>query len=138
MSHRLKPISQSFGIMRASTASQPLRAFTNYWTLVQTGSAARCPSTQIFYCLGILAGGENASYYRFLRNSPLFMQQDTFFSRGLIIDPALHPYSWYKRLVVEGARQHRLPPDYIANIEAMRDTEDADKNRDAANRRISC
>jgi hypothetical protein len=29
MSHPLRPMSQSFGIMRASTASQPLRAFTN-------------------------------------------------------------------------------------------------------------
>jgi len=33
------------------------------------------------------------------------------------INPALRPYSWYKRFVVEGARQHRLPPEYIAVLE---------------------
>lgn len=54
------------------------------------------------------------------------------------IDPALRPYSWYRRLVVEGARQHALPPDYIARIEAVPATEDPDRDRDAANRRIVC
>jgi gamma-glutamylcyclotransferase len=52
------------------------------------------------------------------------------------IDPALRPYSWYKRFVVEGARQHALPPDYIARIEAVPAAEDPDVNRDAVNRRI--
>jgi hypothetical protein len=54
------------------------------------------------------------------------------------IDPALRPYSWYRRLVVEGARQHALPPDYIARIEAIPAVEDRDSDRDAANRRIAC
>ena len=54
------------------------------------------------------------------------------------IDPALRPYSWYKRFVVEGARQHTLPPDYIARIEAIPAVEDRDSDRDAANRRIAC
>jgi hypothetical protein len=54
------------------------------------------------------------------------------------IDPALRPYSWYRRLVVEGARQHALPADYVARIEAVPATEDPDRDHDAANRRIEC
>jgi hypothetical protein len=52
------------------------------------------------------------------------------------IDDNLQPYSWYKRFVVEGARQHGLPVDYIATIEAIPATEDQDRNRDARNRAI--
>ena len=53
-------------------------------------------------------------------------------------DDSLRPYSWYKRFVVEGARQHRVPVDYIARIEAMPDSEDPNRNRDTRNRRIVC
>ena len=54
------------------------------------------------------------------------------------IDPMLRTYSWYSRLVVEGARQHALPPQYVARLEAIPATEDPDRGRDAANRRIVC
>ena len=54
------------------------------------------------------------------------------------IDNTLSPYSWYKRFVVDGARQHGLPPDYIAAIETIPATEDPDRTRDARNRRIAC
>jgi hypothetical protein len=54
------------------------------------------------------------------------------------IDNTLSPYSWYKRFVVEGARQHNLPADYIARIEAMPAIEDPDARRDARNRAIQC
>ena len=65
---------------------------------------------------------------------PVFM----YAAEGGHIDPTLRSYSWYRRLVVEGARQHALPPDYIARIEAVPATEDPDGGRDAANRRIVC
>src|SRR5579862_488368 len=32
-------------------------------------------------------------------------------------DAALRPYTWYKRFLVEGAREHSLPANYIANLE---------------------
>lgn len=35
------------------------------------------------------------------------------------IDAKLVPYTWYKDMVVLGARYHRLPADYIAKIEAV-------------------
>lgn len=50
----------------------------------------------------------------------------------------LRPYSWYLRFVIEGARQHGLPPDYIALLEKTVSIEDPDGGRDAENRRISC
>lgn len=54
------------------------------------------------------------------------------------ISDGLQPYSWYKRFVVEGARQHGLPADYVAGIEAMLATKDPDRERDARNRKIMC
>jgi len=62
----------------------------------------------------------------------------TYVAENSHIDPALRPYSWYKRFVAEGSSQHTLPPDYIASIKAVPATEDPDSNRDAANRRIDC
>ena len=35
------------------------------------------------------------------------------------IDTTLVPYTWYKDMVVLGARYHRLPADYIAQIDAV-------------------
>jgi hypothetical protein len=62
----------------------------------------------------------------------------TYVADAAYIEPDLPPYSWYTRFVIEGARQHDLPADYIAEIEAVPDTEDPDKKRDAENRAIQC
>ena len=35
------------------------------------------------------------------------------------INPTLVPYTWYKDMVVLGARYHGLPADYIAKIESV-------------------
>ena len=49
------------------------------------------------------------------------------------------PYSWYKRFVTEGARQHSLPQEYIdQHLEAHADKQDLDKQRDARKRAIKC
>jgi gamma-glutamylcyclotransferase len=31
----------------------------------------------------------------------------------------LRPFSWYKRFIVEGAREHILPPEYIIQLEGI-------------------
>jgi gamma-glutamylcyclotransferase len=54
------------------------------------------------------------------------------------IQEELCPYTWYKRFVIEGARQHGLPADYVARIEAMPAVEDPDRARVAENRTIKC
>jgi len=40
----------------------------------------------------------------------------TYVSEMLTADPV--PYAWYKRLVIEGARAHGLPANYVAMLEA--------------------
>ena len=53
------------------------------------------------------------------------------------IDAALKPYSWYKALVLEGARQQGLPESYIEEtILPVEATEDPDQERDREKRLI--
>jgi gamma-glutamylcyclotransferase len=52
------------------------------------------------------------------------------------INAELRPYSWYKRFVVEGAREHGLPPDYIAWLEQAPSIADPDQERDAVNQAL--
>jgi hypothetical protein len=54
------------------------------------------------------------------------------------IDGRLRPYSWYKRFVVEGGRQHNLPAGYVDAIDGMPATQDPDQARDARMRAITC
>lgn len=45
------------------------------------------------------------------------------------IDVIQQPYHWYKEHVLRGAREHRLPVDYIAVIEAQESIDDTDHER---------
>jgi gamma-glutamylcyclotransferase len=45
------------------------------------------------------------------------------------IDPAAVPFDWYLRLVIEGARQHRLPRAYVERIAMFPSREDPDRVR---------
>ena len=49
------------------------------------------------------------------------------------IDPTRVPYDWYKEMVLLGARYHRLPPAYIASIDAIASMPDPDSKRVADN-----
>ena len=53
-------------------------------------------------------------------------------------DAALRPYSWYKRFLVDGARSHGLPADYIAMLEAIAADDDTNQERDRQNRALAC
>jgi hypothetical protein len=53
------------------------------------------------------------------------------------IDDTLKPYSWYKNHVLAGAKEHSLPPDYVAEwIEPIEAVEDPDAERDREERAI--
>ncbi len=52
------------------------------------------------------------------------------------IAEGLRPYTWYKALVVAGAREHDLPPDYVAALEACEATEDPNRTRHRKNMEI--
>ena len=54
------------------------------------------------------------------------------------IDSTLQPYDWYKRLIVEGARFHGLPEDYITAIEAVSCATDPNSTRARCALRIEC
>jgi cation transport regulator ChaC len=45
------------------------------------------------------------------------------------INDKLVPYTWYHMLVVAGAEQHRLPPEYIEDLRSVRAAEDPESNR---------
>lgn len=45
------------------------------------------------------------------------------------MEPGLQPYEWYKAFVVEGARAHGLPRDYIAFLDGVVARSDPDTER---------
>ena len=49
------------------------------------------------------------------------------------IDELLHPFTWYKALVVAGARQNGLPPEYIKELERAPASQDSNAERHAEN-----
>lgn len=51
-------------------------------------------------------------------------------------DPALRPYTWYKRFLVEGAQEHALPSEYIAELERIDASQDPDQRRDREKRAL--
>ncbi|MFI5092978.1 MAG: gamma-glutamylcyclotransferase family protein [Candidatus Acidiferrales bacterium] len=53
-------------------------------------------------------------------------------------DPGLRPYTWYKRFLVEGAREHSLPAEYIAELENIAAEQDANEARDRRKRALAC
>ena len=54
-----------------------------------------------------------------------------FLYRATHTDPDLRPYRWYKAIVVAGAREHGLPADYVARLEAALAIDDPDAARHA-------
>ena len=59
----------------------------------------------------------------------------TYLATSDYIDDSLKPYGWYKDFVLAGAKEHDLPPDYIAEyIEAVEAIEDPDETRDKKQR----
>ena len=56
--------------------------------------------------------------------------------RAIPVDPELRPLDWYKRFVVEGAREHALPDSYIAALASAPAIRDHDQPRRIRNLRI--
>jgi gamma-glutamylcyclotransferase len=52
------------------------------------------------------------------------------------IDPGLKPYDWYRDLVVAGAREHKLPEEYIRTLEGVATITDTDKDRSTKARHL--
>lgn len=56
--------------------------------------------------------------------------------RATDVVPSLAPYSWYKAMVIAGAREHGLPDAYIRSLESAAASNDPDKARHARNMTI--
>lgn len=52
------------------------------------------------------------------------------------MDPSQRPYHWYKAFVVEGAREHGLPQEYLQMLESAPSVPDPDCARAAKNERL--
>lgn len=52
------------------------------------------------------------------------------------IDHTLKPYSWYRALVVAGAREHCLPEEYISRLKVVATQEDCNRTRHKENMRL--
>ena len=49
--------------------------------------------------------------------------------RATDTNPALRPYTWYRALVIAGAKEHCLPAHYVAGLESVPADEDANRAR---------
>ena len=49
--------------------------------------------------------------------------------QATLVDPAVLPYHWYKRHVLEGALEHGLPLHYIERLETVISRDDPDRKR---------
>lgn len=54
---------------------------------------------------------------------------DAFTYIATSIDPSLKPYKWYKKHVLEGARENCMPSSYIKSIEKVDALSDTDTER---------
>ncbi len=59
-----------------------------------------------------------------------------YIARAAAIDATLLPYHWYKALVMHGAREHNLPPDYVEMINALAAMPDPDSRRRERHQRL--
>ncbi len=62
----------------------------------------------------------------------VYIAQESFVTKGL------RPYTWYKRFLVEGAREHGLPEDYIARLKTVEAVNDTNTSRDKKKRALPC
>lgn len=67
----------------------------------------------------------------FCEGSPSFFAE-TYLADPNYIDPTLCPYTWYKELVLQGARQNHLSADIIEEISAVSAWTDPDSDRATA------
>ncbi len=64
----------------------------------------------------VYVGGESISVF-------------TYIASESHVDNSLSPYLWYKTLVVEGAREHGFPEDYIDEIQKVNSVRDQNQER---------
>jgi hypothetical protein len=57
------------------------------------------------------------------------LRASVYVARTEMIDASLVPFCWYHRFVVHGAKQHRLPIDYVEYLQGVKTVADDDGER---------
>lgn len=101
---------------------------------------AAAPDTSVFGVLYEIAGNEKDALNRaegFNKGYEEIEVEITLAGRQIAsaayratdTDPERRPYTWYRALVVAGAREHCFPATYISQLEATPADEDTDRER---------
>lgn len=64
------------------------------------------------------------------------IRANLYVARPSAIEFGLMPYSWYQQFVIQGAREHRLPSDYIEFLIRFTSRRDPDTDRHERNQRL--
>lgn len=92
--------------------------------------------------LQTLDDGEGSGYFR--KKMPVCTTEGAsteawvYFACDPSREPALRPYTWYKRFLVEGAKEHGLPAEYIEALERIEANQDKNQQRDVEKRALNC
>ncbi|MES2674349.1 MAG: gamma-glutamylcyclotransferase family protein [Pseudomonadota bacterium] len=76
--------------------------------------------------------GYNEQLVRFELNGN-FYNPFTYIAHHDYLDGSLRPYEWYKQFVIEGAKYHSMPDEYISWLEKMDAISDPDPKRSSEN-----
>jgi gamma-glutamylcyclotransferase (GGCT)/AIG2-like uncharacterized protein YtfP len=57
------------------------------------------------------------------------LQASVYVAQDEMIDASLSPFCWYHRFVLQGAKQHRLPIDYVEQLQDIESVTDHDSER---------
>lgn len=76
---------------------------------------------------GLGSGYEETQIEVYVEDDPV--KVFTYVASESHMDSSLHPYDWYKILVLEGAREHGLPEKYINAIEEVNTVRDPNQER---------
>jgi gamma-glutamylcyclotransferase len=80
--------------------------------------------------------GSGGGYQRITIPLGSGIQAQTYIAEASWIDAALAPFTWYRDLVIAGAKEHHFPEPYIAQLFNVRTLEDPDFARNALNRSL--
>lgn len=80
--------------------------------------------------------GVGAGYEEGVIAVPGFDRCATYVAEPDYVDESMHPYDWYRELVLLGCRYHRFPDEYVASIAAINPIPDPVTRRREQNERL--
>jgi gamma-glutamylcyclotransferase len=87
---------------------------------------------------GLGAGGYQEEIVGVIGGDGKTYQAVTYMARGDSLDDALHPFDWYVRFVIEGAKSHDLPVGYVETLMSVVTDRDSNTDRAERNNNVEC